>query len=201
MPTFSNLPDHLPNEYFPDERSDAARNRQLIIEQTKIMLQKMSILDLRMSDLAAQSGVGKGTLYRRFENKSALAKALIIDELSDVQTKLQRKNEKGIQGEELLLWFVKTMAKFNMEHADLISATIMREDMPADWWIDSGASAWLKHTLAASYDSIVDNGRGEWFALSLIPTLTLVTPKPSPRENRLEVRRLEWLTKALLRAG
>ncbi len=200
MPTFSNLPDHLPTEYFPDERSDAARNRQLILEQTRAMLKKMSILELRMSDLAAQSGVGKGTLYRRFENKSALAKALIIDELSDVQTQLHRKNEKGEQGEELLLWFVKAMAKFNMEHADLISATIMREDMPADWWIDSGASAWLKHTLAASYNSIVSNGRGDWFAQCLIPTLTLATPKSSARLDRLEIQRLEWLTKALLRA-
>lgn len=200
MPTFSNIPDHLPTEYFPDERSDAARNRQLILDQTKVMLGEMSILDLRMSELAARSGVGKGTLYRRFENKAALAKALIIDELSDVQTQLHRRNKRGVQGEALLLWFVKAMAKFNMEHADLISATIMREDMPADWWVDSGASAWLKHTLAASYDAIVSNGRGEWFAQCLIPALTLVTPKPTERQNRQEVQRIEWMTKAMLDA-
>jgi len=50
----------------PRERSDAARNRSLLL-----------VAAVSMDDVAAAAGVGKGTLYRRFGDKSGLVMAVL----------------------------------------------------------------------------------------------------------------------------
>ncbi len=200
MPTLTDLPAYLPEGYFPEERSDAARNRLTIINHAHSMLETITIQELKMSDLAVAAGVGKGTLYRRFENKGALAKALVIDDFLALQRELMQKNEQGMEAESLLLWFVKALTRFNMAHAELISATIMKEDMPADWWLESGVMVWLKDILAAIYVSAAPGRDGDWFASSIIPAIMLVSPKSSKAKNKREEQRIEWLVNALLKA-
>ncbi|MEU6730065.1 TetR family transcriptional regulator [Nonomuraea wenchangensis] len=60
-----------------DERADAARNRAKILAAAEEIMATRGVEALSMADVAAAAGVGVGTLYRRFGDRSGLAHALI----------------------------------------------------------------------------------------------------------------------------
>ena len=59
------------------ERADARRNRERILSAARRLLLVDGIDEVSMDDVAAEAGVGKGTLYRRFGDRSSLLRALI----------------------------------------------------------------------------------------------------------------------------
>jgi AcrR family transcriptional regulator len=59
------------------ERSDAARNREAILEAAARLFREQGVEAVSMDAIAAAAGVGKGTLFRRFGDKSGLAVALL----------------------------------------------------------------------------------------------------------------------------
>ncbi|MGP3929884.1 TetR/AcrR family transcriptional regulator [Nonomuraea sp. KM88] len=59
------------------ERSDAARNRAKILSAAERIVAAHGVEGLSMAEVAAAAGVGVGTLYRRFGDRSGLAYALI----------------------------------------------------------------------------------------------------------------------------
>lgn len=62
-------------------RSDAKKNRALIIETAKIMFSATDISEVSMTQIADQAHIGKGTLYRHFTSKSEIAMALLDDDI------------------------------------------------------------------------------------------------------------------------
>lgn len=61
----------------PAERADAARNRSRILRAAETLFAKRAIDEVSMDEIAAAAGVGKGTLYRRFGDKSGLGIAIL----------------------------------------------------------------------------------------------------------------------------
>lgn len=61
------------------ERADARRNRERILCATRQLIERVGIDHFSMDDVAAEAGVGKGTLYRRFGDRSSLLRALISE--------------------------------------------------------------------------------------------------------------------------
>lgn len=61
----------------PKERADAARNRAAILEAAARLFAERGVEAVSMDQVAAAAGVGKGTLFRRFGDKSGLAAALL----------------------------------------------------------------------------------------------------------------------------
>jgi AcrR family transcriptional regulator len=59
------------------ERADARRNRERILCAAARLIEERGIEAVSMDDVACAAGVGKGTLYRRFGDRSALLHALI----------------------------------------------------------------------------------------------------------------------------
>ncbi len=59
------------------ERSDAARNRQLLLDAAEELVRECGADGLTMDALAKRAGVGKGTVFRRFGNRSGLMLALL----------------------------------------------------------------------------------------------------------------------------
>ncbi|MFC5829076.1 TetR/AcrR family transcriptional regulator [Nonomuraea insulae] len=59
------------------ERTDAARNRAKILAAAEGIVAAQGVQGLSMAEVAAAAGVGVGTLYRRFGDRSGLAYALI----------------------------------------------------------------------------------------------------------------------------
>ncbi|GAA2160769.1 TetR/AcrR family transcriptional regulator [Actinomadura napierensis] len=61
----------------PKERSDAARNRAAVLEAAARLFAERGVDAVSMDQVAAEAGVGKGTLFRRFGDKAGLAVALL----------------------------------------------------------------------------------------------------------------------------
>ena len=72
------------------ERADARRNRERILGATARLVERVGIDCFSMDDVAAEAGVGKGTLYRRFGDRSSLIRALISEPEQEFQESLIR---------------------------------------------------------------------------------------------------------------
>ncbi|RDI69179.1 TetR family transcriptional regulator [Nocardia pseudobrasiliensis] len=59
------------------ERSDAARNRQLLLDAAEQLVREHGADAVTMDEVAKRAGVGKGTVFRRFGNRSGLMMALL----------------------------------------------------------------------------------------------------------------------------
>jgi AcrR family transcriptional regulator len=70
-------PEHEPDggDLSHSLRADAARNRERILTAAAKLFADRG-LEATLDDIAAQAGVGVGTVYRRFPNKEALVEAL-----------------------------------------------------------------------------------------------------------------------------
>lgn len=69
----------------PAERADAARNRRRVLEAAAALFAERGVDAVSMDDVVAAAGVGKGTLYRRFGDKSGLAAAVLDERERDLQ--------------------------------------------------------------------------------------------------------------------
>lgn len=60
-------------------RSDAERNRDRVLQAARRLVAARGLAAVTMDDIAAEAGVGKGTLYRGFGTRGGLASALLDD--------------------------------------------------------------------------------------------------------------------------
>jgi AcrR family transcriptional regulator len=67
------------------ERADARRNRERILCAAARLVDERGIDGVSMDDVAAEAGVGKGTLYRRFGDRWSMLRALIEEPERDFQ--------------------------------------------------------------------------------------------------------------------
>ena len=61
----------------PAERSDAARNRERILAAADRVITRTGVDGLTMDEVAWEAGVGKGTLFRRFDSRAGLMAAIL----------------------------------------------------------------------------------------------------------------------------
>ncbi|WP_425444742.1 TetR/AcrR family transcriptional regulator [Streptomyces milbemycinicus] len=62
------------------ERADAARNRELLLRTTREMIAELGVDKVTMDGLAERSGLGKGTVYRRFGTRAGIFHAVLDDD-------------------------------------------------------------------------------------------------------------------------
>src|ERR1700691_5813645 len=70
-------PIKLPVLGAPIERSDAARNRQLILAAAAALFERDGVSCTSVDAIAVEAGVGKGALFRRFGDRASLVFALL----------------------------------------------------------------------------------------------------------------------------
>jgi AcrR family transcriptional regulator len=68
----------------PSERGDAARNRALLLEAARRLVDQHGAEAVTTDDIAAAAGVGKGTLFRRFGSRAGLM-IVLLDEDEKIQ--------------------------------------------------------------------------------------------------------------------
>jgi AcrR family transcriptional regulator len=61
------------------ERADAIRNRRAILAATEGLLARHRPQDISMEQVAVAAGVGKGTVFHRFGNRTGLMRELMIE--------------------------------------------------------------------------------------------------------------------------
>jgi AcrR family transcriptional regulator len=72
------------------ERADAARNRERILCTAARLFSERGADCVSMDDVADAAGVGKGTVFRRFGSRAALAQAVLSEQEREFQEQIIR---------------------------------------------------------------------------------------------------------------
>jgi AcrR family transcriptional regulator len=161
------------------ERSDAARNRRVILRTARTLFEERGVTCVTMEAIARASGVGKGTLYRRFPHKGFLCQALLDEPTRHLQEKtLEILREPGMPAVEKLNAFLDRLVVFTAENLDLLyggneplcgADRLERFSYPAYDWRRSTVLGLLR---AAVNDGDVDGGLDlEYLATALLAPL------------------------------
>lgn len=67
------------------ERRDAARNRELLLQAARDLIEECGVDGLTMGTLAQRAGLGKGTVFRRFGSRAGLMMTLLSDAEAEFQ--------------------------------------------------------------------------------------------------------------------
>jgi AcrR family transcriptional regulator len=109
----------------PVERRDAARNREALLIAAKALVDDSGIASVTMDAVAAAAGVGKGTVFRRFESREGLMAALLDHSETEWQGLVMSGPPPlgpGADPWDRLLAFGRSRLETTLKHADLIRA-------------------------------------------------------------------------------
>jgi AcrR family transcriptional regulator len=118
-------PVSLPLIGLGEERSDAARNRARILCAAERLFERDGVACTTMDAIAAEAGVGKGTLFRRFGSRAALALAVLETSEREFQEAFIRGPAPlgpGAPAEERLVAFGRALLRHVIAHGDLFLA-------------------------------------------------------------------------------
>lgn len=107
------------------ERADAARNRQRILASAAELFDQRGAHCVSMDQVAGHAGVGKGTVFRRFGSRAALAAAVLSERERDFQEQLIRGAPPlgpGAEPRERLIAFGEGVIDQLGCHAELVAA-------------------------------------------------------------------------------
>lgn len=109
----------------PFERADAARNRLKILAAAEALFLEQGTDNVSMDAVAEAAGVGKGTLYRRFGDRSGLALAILDEREREFQESLIRGEPPvgpGAPPRERLIAFGEGVMAMLADNGDLLLA-------------------------------------------------------------------------------
>lgn len=109
----------------PPERADAARNRALLLDTARQLVDRCGVEGLTMDALAHEAGVGKGTVFRRFDSRAGLMASLLDHTEKDWQARViggPPPLGPGAPPLERLLAFGRSRLDQSLLTADLIEA-------------------------------------------------------------------------------
>ena len=120
------MPTHLPLADEPaPERADAARNREALLGAAERLIDHCGVEGVTMDAVAAEAGVGKGTVFRRFESREGLMGALLNRSETAWQAAVLSGPPPlgpGAAPMDRLLAFGHSRIQLNLTHAHLIRA-------------------------------------------------------------------------------
>jgi AcrR family transcriptional regulator len=122
VPTVEELP-VLQEE--PPLRADAARNRDKVLAAAEKLFAERSADCVTMDAVAAEAGVGKGTLFRGFGDRAGLVLALLQEHERRLQEDIIRGPAPlgpGASAIERLIAFGERLLRHMAQHGDLIVA-------------------------------------------------------------------------------
>jgi AcrR family transcriptional regulator len=191
------------------ERSDAARNRRVILQTARTLFEERGVTNVTMEEIARASGVGKGTLYRRFPHKGFLCRALLDEPTRRFQEEtLEILRWPGASALEKLDVFLDRLVAFTAENLDLLyggneplcgADRLERFSHPAYDWRRSTVLGLLR---AAVREGEVDGGRDtEYLATALLAPLDVDFYYYQNRVQGLAVERISSGVRALAPRG
>lgn len=107
----------------PPERTDAARNRAKVLAAAAELFATRDPRTVTMDDIAKAAGVGRGTLYRRYPDRTAIAVALLDEHERALQQHLLSGEPPlgpGAPPAERLAAFYAAMVELLGTHAHLV---------------------------------------------------------------------------------
>ncbi len=107
------------------ERRDAARNRVLLLQAAERLVKAHGVDCVTMEAVAAEAGVGKGTVFRRFDSRAGLMAALLDHTERDWQAAVLSGPPPlgpGAPAWDRLIAFGRSRLDLVVRHADLVRA-------------------------------------------------------------------------------
>ena len=107
------------------ERRDAARNRERLLDAAKDLVERCGAAEVTMDAVAAAAGVGKGTVFRRFESREGLMAAVLDHSETEWQGQVMSGPPPlgpGADAWDRLLAFGRSRLETTLLHAELIRA-------------------------------------------------------------------------------
>jgi AcrR family transcriptional regulator len=117
-----------------EERADAAANRCRILEAARALLDEQGFEGLTMDAVASAAGVGKGTVFRRFGDRTGLTDALMDDAVREFQDAFLSGPPPlgpGAPASERLDAFVVEFVRLQVRHMDTLMAAEAAPGRPA----------------------------------------------------------------------
>ena len=198
--------DHLGRPSGRGERRDAARNRRLILDTARMLFGERGVTCVTMEEIARASGVGKGTLYRRFPNKGFLCQALLDEPTRRLQQQtLEVLRESETSALEKIDALLDALVAFTAENLDLLyggheplcgADRLERFSYPAYDWRRSTVLGLLR---TAVREGDVDDGLDlEYLAAALLAPLDVDFYYYQYRIQGLSVQRISRGVRALV---
>ncbi|SNT54929.1 DNA-binding transcriptional regulator, AcrR family [Asanoa hainanensis] len=157
------------------ERADAARNRQHLLATAREMLAEAGPERLTMDALAERSGLGKGTVFRRFGTRTGIFVALLDDAERDFQEQMLGGPPPlgpGAPPIDRLAAYGEARMRFLMDNRDAARAALLgRLPVPA-----GGLPASLSHTHIRMLLGLIDLGPADLTVLTAQLTAALDVP-------------------------
>ncbi len=125
-------------------RADALKNRAHLLEVARDLFEKQSVEAVSMTAIAEAAGVGKGTLYRHFENKNELCMALLDHDQRELQERTFEHLRGSFDAQADLHWFLSAVLDFVLGHASLLSVNIPG---PENYILEHPAHFWWRLTI------------------------------------------------------
>jgi AcrR family transcriptional regulator len=144
----------------PPTRADALKNRALILKTAAKLFAERDVHAVTMSDIAEAAEIGKGTLYRHFDDKAQLCQALLDEDQRSLQDRALEYFR--TQGSPLdnLGWFLVEVALFVDRNKHMLCVTsdeLLTLQHPAHWWWRQTIRGLLSQIkLAGDLDYITD---------------------------------------------
>lgn len=159
----------LPPDPAP-ERSDAARNRERLLEAARQLVEQCGAEGLTMDRLAEQAGVGKGTVFRRFGSRAGLMLTLLSESEAAFQARVlfgPPPLGPGARGRDRLIAFGTERIAYLLEFGELVLAA---ENAVRGRFEAPTAALWHRHIDVLLHEE--DFGPDPWLmASSLAATL------------------------------
>jgi len=104
-------------------RSDAIRNRDRLLETARQLFSQNGVENVSMNDIAKAAGVGKGTLYRHFENgKPQLCETLLDAGMRALQERTFAQLRANPNPVDMLVWLIGEVLVFVDHNAELLGS-------------------------------------------------------------------------------
>lgn len=134
--------------YFTTEssptRADAIRNRSLLLETARRVFEEQGVDSVSMTRLAEEAGVGKGTLYRHFNNKAEVCYALLDNEQRDLQNRAFERLREVNDPYDNMRWFLGQVVDFVVRNIEMLAGGLESLNMPS---LDFPAHHWWRMTM------------------------------------------------------
>lgn len=103
-------------------RQDAVQNKKRIEQKATNLFAQYGVDSISMNRISKELGIGMATLYRHFEDKSALCYELIQNDFSSLFESMEEvKNNPQLSKEAKLDQYLSQFLAFKSEHAELLN--------------------------------------------------------------------------------
>ena len=126
------------------KRSDAVKNRQLLLDTARRLFDVEGVEAVSMSAIAQKAQVGKGTLYRHFTDKGDLLHALLDEDMRQLQDKTLQYMREGHDPFENLNWFIEQAVSFVINNSDSLCEATNHGSSPM---LQHPAHLWWRQTI------------------------------------------------------